>query len=164
MSIKIPLEPLILSCTTFPGKNSNLKTCLGNLCLAEIREHFEFWGLSMNLSYKLEERKDCRRWCGSSICHRAAFVPTSDSYLKLRVTPQLLPVNRLCRKRYQKGIMSWRNPKFMQKFNLLIILVVHTQFAGEQLPHCVFSCSIPFGHIQFLALIRLARLSIFFSL
>lgn len=76
MSTKIPLEPLIWSCTTFPGKNSNFKTCLGNLYLAEIREHFEFWGLSMNLNYKLEEQKDWRRWCASSIGHTAAFVPT----------------------------------------------------------------------------------------
>lgn len=38
------------------------------------------------------------------------------------------------------------------------------QFPGEQLPHCVFSCSIPFGHIHFLALIRLARIAICFSL
>lgn len=52
----------------------------------------------------------------------------------------------------------------MQKFNLLIILVAHMQFPGEQLPHCVFSCSIPFGHIHFLALIRLARIAICFSL
>lgn len=40
MSTKIPLEPLIWSCTTFPGKNSNFKTCLGKFILSRNKRTF----------------------------------------------------------------------------------------------------------------------------